>query len=70
MKKKNTTSSNKVIISKEQYEITMKKIDILMKKGEDNLNEIELENIRELAEAAEKYEDKHEPLFKPGGQKL
>jgi hypothetical protein len=33
MKKKNTTSSNKVIISKEQYEITMKKIDILMKKG-------------------------------------
>ncbi|HEV8283448.1 MAG TPA: hypothetical protein VGQ09_04020 [Chitinophagaceae bacterium] len=52
----------KKIQSKEVYELTMKEINALMKKGEENLSEKELERLRILAEAAEDYEDIHEPL--------
>jgi HTH-type transcriptional regulator/antitoxin HigA len=50
------------IQSKEVYELTMKEIDALMKKGEDNLSKKELERLRILSEAAEDYEDIHDPL--------
>jgi len=50
------------IQSKEAYELTMKEINALMKKGEENLSEKELERLRVLAQAAEDFEDVHEPL--------
>ena len=50
------------IQNKEVYELTMKEIDALMKKGEENLSEKELDRLRILSEAAEDYEDIHEPL--------
>ena len=50
------------IHNKEVYKLTMKEIDALMKKGEDNLSQKELERLRILAGAAENYEDTHEPL--------
>jgi HTH-type transcriptional regulator/antitoxin HigA len=50
------------IQSNEVYELTMKEIDALMKKGEDNLSKKELERLRILSEAAEDYEDVHDPL--------
>lgn len=53
------------IQNKEVYELTMKEIDALMKKGEDNLSQKELERLGVLAEAAENYEDTHEPLPVP-----
>ena len=53
------------IQNKEVYELTMKEIDALIKKGEDNLSQKELERLRVLAEAAENYEDTHEPLPVP-----
>ena|SRR5688572_1772378 len=55
----------KRIQSKEVYELTMKEIDVLAKKGEENLSSKELERLRILAEAAENYEDTHEPLPVP-----
>jgi HTH-type transcriptional regulator / antitoxin HigA len=51
-----------VIRSKEAYEITMKEVDTLMKKGEANMDQKELDRLGVLAEAAEAYEDKHDPL--------
>ena len=50
------------IQSKEVYGLTMKEIDALMRKGEENLSEKELERLRVLSEAAEDYEDVHDPL--------
>jgi antitoxin component HigA of HigAB toxin-antitoxin module len=50
------------IHNKEVYELTVKEIDALMKKGEENLSQKEAERLRILAEAAENYEDTHEPL--------
>ena len=50
------------IQSKEVYELTMKGIDALMRKGEENLSEKELDRLRILSEAAEGYEDVHDPL--------
>jgi len=50
------------IQNKEVYDLTMKEIDALMKKGEENLSQKELDRLRILAEAAENYEDTHEPL--------
>jgi len=61
-KTKVKNSKKTKIQSKEVYEITMKEIDALMKKGEENLSQIELERLRTMAEAAENYEDIHEPL--------
>ena len=55
----------KKIQSKEAYELTMKEIDALMKKGEKKLSEKETERLRILAGAAENYEDIHEPLPVP-----
>ncbi len=43
----------------------MSEIDDLMKRGEVNLNQRELERLRSLAEAAERYEDTHDPLPLP-----
>ncbi len=55
----------KRIHNKEVYELTMKEIDTLMKRGEENLGPKELERLRILAEAAEDYEDTNEPLPVP-----
>jgi HTH-type transcriptional regulator/antitoxin HigA len=62
---KKTRTVSKRILSKEVYELTMKEIDALMKKGEENLSQKEMERLRILAEAAENYEDTHEPLPVP-----
>lgn len=53
------------IQSREAYELTMKEIHTLMKKGEENLSQKELERLGVLAEAAENYEDTQEPLPVP-----
>jgi len=58
-------ASRKRIQSKEVYEVTMKEIDTLMKQGEENLSPKEMERLRILSEAAENYEDTHEPLPLP-----
>jgi len=55
----------KKIHNREVYELTMKEIDTLMKKGEKNLDPKEMERLRILAEAAEGYEDTNEPLPVP-----
>jgi hypothetical protein len=47
------------IESKEAYDVTMREIDGLMKNGENNLTECEANELREMAEAAERFEDKH-----------
>ncbi len=60
-----TPNRKKHIKSKEVYELTMKEIDNLMKKGETNLSPQELLRLRSLADAAERYEDTHEPLPLP-----
>lgn len=52
----------KQIKSKEAYELTMNEIDTLMKRGEKNLSEKELARLQILTEAAEVYEDTHDPL--------
>src|SRR4051794_26931747 len=59
------TPLRKRIHNEEVYELTMKEIETLMKKGEENLSPKELERLRILAEAAEDYEDTHEPLPVP-----
>jgi len=60
--KKRKTIKKSAIQNKEVYELTMKEIDTLMKKGEKNLSEPELVRLSTLAEAAEDYEDRFEPL--------
>ena len=51
------TKSNSIQIRNEKnYNATMKKIDVLMKKGEHNLTDKEAENLRILALAAQAYE--------------
>src|SRR5438046_2455209 len=62
---KKTKTGKTKIQSKEVYELAMKEIDVLMKKGEENLNQKELERLSILSEAAEEYEDTHEPLPVP-----
>ena len=54
------------IQSKKAYELTMKEIDALMKKGEANLRPAEVKTLRTLAAAAETYEDTFHPLPVPG----
>jgi hypothetical protein len=49
------------IKNKEVYELIMKEIDTLMKKGEGNLSQKELKRLRKIAEAAENYENTYEP---------
>jgi HTH-type transcriptional regulator/antitoxin HigA len=58
-------ATRKRIQSKEVYELTIREIDTLMKKGEENLSQKEIERLRILAEAAENYEDANEPLPVP-----
>jgi len=60
-----TKNKKKQIKSKEAYEITMKEIDELMRKGESNLNPKQKERLRTMAEAAEQYEDTYDPLPLP-----
>lgn len=51
--------------SEEAYELTMREIDILMRKGEENLSDAEKKRLVELADAAERYEDTTHPLPLP-----
>ncbi len=53
------------IRSKEVYDATMHAIGLLMAKGETNLSAAELKRLKGLAEAAENYEDTHDPLPVP-----
>jgi HTH-type transcriptional regulator/antitoxin HigA len=53
------------IQSKEAYELTMKTIDEMMQKGEQNLTAKELKTLGILAAAAEAYEDIFTPLPSP-----
>lgn len=57
-----TKNKKQKIKTNEVYEVTMREIDLLMKKGETNLSDAELKRLRMLAEAAEEYEDTFEPL--------
>lgn len=60
-----TKNKKTPIKSKEVYNATMKEIDLLMKRGENNLGSKDLMRLRSLAEAAELYEDTHDPLPLP-----
>ena len=64
MNKTNQETKNQ-ISTKEAYEITMIEIDSLMKKGEENLSDYEVHRLNSLAEAAEDYENTHDPLTFP-----
>ena len=68
LKTKIKTEKNrkKQIKSKEAYDLAMKEIDMMMQRGESNLSEKEIVRLRILAEAAERYEDTHDPLPLPG----
>lgn len=57
--------SKSKIKSKEVYDLTMVEIDLLMKKGEENLTVKEMNRLRLLSEAAENFEDTHDPLPLP-----
>jgi HTH-type transcriptional regulator/antitoxin HigA len=48
--------ANRKIETDRDYNATMKKIDALMKKGEDNLTSKEVDELRALALAAQAYE--------------
>lgn len=61
----NNKKTKRDIKTKEAYELTMKEIDALMKRGESNLSKKELDRLRNLAEAAELYEDTNDPLPLP-----
>lgn len=55
----NTLSTTKKIkvSSEAEYSTLMKQIDILMKKGENNLSSVELKRLRVMSEVAEAWED-------------
>lgn len=53
------------IKTKEAYNAVMLEIDQLMKRGEANLSTAELKRLRIMAEAAELFEDVHDPLPLP-----
>jgi HTH-type transcriptional regulator/antitoxin HigA len=57
-----TKNTRPKIKTKEVYEVTMKEIELLMKKGEKHLSDAERKRLLTLAEAAEQYEDTNEPL--------
>ena len=61
----NKKTKNKQIKTEEAYNLTLAEIDQMMKKGEENLSSKELGRLRSLAEAAEFYEDAHNPLPLP-----
>lgn len=63
---KNTEKKQKKQIKTvEAYNLTLNEIERLMKKGEENLLPKELTRLRNLAEAAELYEDTNNPLPLP-----
>jgi HTH-type transcriptional regulator / antitoxin HigA len=63
---KRTPQTKKIKIkSREVYDVAMKEIDVLIKKGEDKLSSTELNRLRVLSEAAEIYEDTTDPLPLP-----
>ena len=62
---KSKTNKKTKIKNKEVYGVVMKEINSLMKKGEDHLSQSELNRLQALAEAAEAYEDTHDPLPVP-----
>ena len=59
---KRNYSSRKRIISETIYKATLAEIDKLMRLGEKNLTAIQVKRLRELATAAEEYEDRTEPM--------
>lgn len=64
--KKGLIKARKVQIkTKEAYDAVMQEIDQLMKRGEANLSPAEVKRLRIMAEAAEIYEDAHDPLPLP-----
>lgn len=50
---------------KEAYDFTMRAIEMLMKRGEEDLSQKELNLLRTLSEAMARYEDVHEALVLP-----
>lgn len=64
-KQQSRKTKKPLIKSNEAYELVMKEIDSLMKKGEKNLSEKELLRLRKLSVAAEEYEDTNDPLPLP-----
>lgn len=60
-----TTGKKLKIKSREVYDVVMKEIEALMKKGEKALSLSELARLRILADAAEAYEDVSDPLPLP-----
>lgn len=65
-KNKKVIAKRKVQIkTKEAYNAVMLEIDQLMKRGEANLSTAELKRLRIMAEAAELFEDVHDPLPLP-----
>jgi len=64
--KNQVKTKRKVYIkTKEAYNAVMQEIDQLMKRGEANLSPAELKRLKIMAEAAEMYEDAHDPLPLP-----
>ena len=55
--------------SEKEYKFAMAQIDVLMKKGPENLNAADVRELQELVTAAELYEDKHYPLPMPDSLK-
>lgn len=60
-----TKNHKPAISSVKEYNASMKEIDALMKKRENNLTAAQLKKIKAMAEAAEEYEDKYYPLPMP-----
>lgn len=58
-------SSNQLISNENEYNLVMQRINLLMKKGETNLNAKEKKELSNLAVAAERFEDTRYPLPKP-----
>lgn len=65
METKKVKAAAKKIETKAQYNAAMKSINIIMRKGEKNLNAKELAQLKVMAEAAENFEDFHFPLPEP-----
>jgi len=64
-KQQSRKTKKNLIKSNEAYELVMKEVDTLMKKGEKNLSDKELVRLRNLSVAAEQYEDINDPLPLP-----
>ena len=58
-------NDNILIQQEADYNLAMKDILTLMNKGEGNLSPTEVQKLKTMSLAAEKYEDKHYPLPMP-----